>query len=97
MSAADNCRAKAAKLFAKAETESNQTVRAEFENLAEAFLRVAEQAERDAAFAAETELPSPKIPGHRPPLSFKTGGSSKCGDSAIGGKADMRRTDQSII
>ena len=62
MSAADNCRAKAAKLFAKAkaETESNQTVRAEFENLAEAFLRVAEQAERDAAFAAETELPSPK-------------------------------------
>ena len=61
MSAADNCRAKAAKLFAKAETESNQTVRAEFENLAEAFLRVAEQAERDAAFAAETELPSPKF------------------------------------
>ena len=59
MSAADNYRAKAAKLFAKAETESNQTVRAEFENLAEAFLRVAEQAERDAAFAAETELPFP--------------------------------------
>ena len=61
MSAADNYRAKAAKLFVKAETESNQTVRAEFENLAEAFLRVAEQAERDAAFAAETELPSPKL------------------------------------
>ena len=59
MSAADNYRAKAAKLFAKAETESNQTVRAEFENLAE-FLRVGRQAERDAAFAAETELPSPK-------------------------------------
>ena len=39
MSAADNYRAKAAKLFAKAETESNQTVRAEFENLAEVFAR----------------------------------------------------------
>jgi hypothetical protein len=46
--------------FLPAETENNQTVRAEFENLAEAFLRVAEQADRDAAFAAETELPSPK-------------------------------------
>ena len=60
MSAAGNYRAKAVELLARAETENNQTVRAEFENLAEAFLRVAEQAEHDAAFAAETELPSPK-------------------------------------
>jgi len=51
MSAAGNYRAKAVELLARAETENNQTVRAEFENLAEAFLRVAEQAERDAAFA----------------------------------------------
>jgi len=60
MSAAGNYRAKAVELLARAETENNQTVRAEFENLAEAFLRVAVQAEHDAAFPAETELPSPK-------------------------------------
>jgi hypothetical protein len=60
MSAAGNFRAKAVELFARAEIENNQTIRAEVENLAEAFLRVAEQAEHDAAFAAETELPSPK-------------------------------------
>ena len=42
MSAAGNYRAKAVELLARAETENNKTVRAEFENLAEAFLRVAE-------------------------------------------------------
>ena len=47
MSAGDNYLAKSLELLGKAETENDPTLRAEFENLAAAFRRLAEQAERN--------------------------------------------------
>ena len=41
MSAGDNHRAKALELLSRAEIENDLTMRAEFENLAAAFLRLA--------------------------------------------------------
>jgi hypothetical protein len=58
MAAGDNYRAKALQLLAKAEVETNPDIRADFENLAAAFMRLAEQAERNAALTIEFELPS---------------------------------------
>jgi hypothetical protein len=58
MAAGDRYRAKALELLARADGESDQSVKAEFENLAAAFLRLAEQAERNAALTIEFELPS---------------------------------------
>jgi hypothetical protein len=58
MAAGDNYRAKALELLAKAEVETNPDIRADFENLAAAFMRLAEQAERNAALTIEFELPS---------------------------------------
>ncbi len=66
MSPGDNYRAKALELLAKAEIENDLTMRAEFENLAAAFLRLAEQAERNAAFVVEFELPSEKDSDPKP-------------------------------
>jgi hypothetical protein len=60
MSAGDNYCAKALELLARAEIENDLTIRAELENLAAAFLRLAEQAERNAAFVVEFELPTEK-------------------------------------
>ena len=53
----DNYRAKALELLARAETETNPTIRAEFENLAAAYLRLAEQAERNSGLVIDFELP----------------------------------------
>jgi hypothetical protein len=50
MSAGDNYLAKSLELLGKAENESDPTLRAEFENLAAAFRRLAEQAERNQNF-----------------------------------------------
>ena len=66
MSPGDNNLAKALELFARAEAENDPVIRAEFENLAAAFLRLAEQAERNTAFVVEhpTEKhsnPKPKL------------------------------------
>jgi NTP pyrophosphatase (non-canonical NTP hydrolase) len=58
MSPGDNFRAKALELLDRAETQDNRELREELENLAAAFLRLAKQAKRDAAFAAETEVRS---------------------------------------
>ena len=66
MSAGDNHRAKALELLARAEIENDLTIRAEFENLAAAFLRLAEQAERNAAFVVEFELPTEKDSDRKP-------------------------------
>ena len=60
MSAGDNYCAKALELLARAESENDPVIRTEFENLAAAFLRLAEQAERNAAFVVEFELPTEK-------------------------------------
>jgi hypothetical protein len=54
----DNYRAKALELLARAETETNPAIRAEFENLAAAYLRLAEQAERNSGLIIDFELPS---------------------------------------
>ncbi|MFY9757377.1 MAG: hypothetical protein WAK37_15680 [Pseudolabrys sp.] len=52
--------AKALELLARAEIESDPQMRAELENLAAAFLRLAEQAERNAQFDLAYEPTSPK-------------------------------------
>jgi hypothetical protein len=53
---------RAAELSAKAQTESAGAEKFEFENLARAYLRLAEQAERNLA-AMVREKPQKKIPG----------------------------------
>ena len=58
MVAGDGYRVKALELLARADGENDQTIKAEFENLAAAFLRLAEQAERNAALLVEFDLPS---------------------------------------
>jgi hypothetical protein len=58
MVAGDRYRAKALALLALADGENDQTAKAEFENLAAAFLRLAEQAERNAALIIEFDFPS---------------------------------------
>ena len=50
MSAGDNYLAKSLELLGKAENENDPTLRAEFENLAAAFRRLAEQAARNQNF-----------------------------------------------
>jgi len=44
-------------LVGRAEVESSPVFKAEFENLASAYLRLAEQAERNTALIVEFELP----------------------------------------
>ena len=58
MAAGDRYRAKTLELLARADGEKDQTVRADLEHLAAAFLRLAEQADRNAALTIEFELPS---------------------------------------
>jgi len=55
-------RTKALELLARADGEIDPQIRAEFENLAAAFLRIAEQAERNTKLTIEFELP-PKREG----------------------------------
>ena len=58
MAAGDGYRAKALALLAQADGQNDQTIKAEFENLAAAFLRLAEQADRNVALTIEFLLPS---------------------------------------
>jgi len=57
----DSYRAKTLELLARAEIESDPQMRAELENLAAAFLRLAEQAERNSQLDLTYEPPPPKI------------------------------------
>jgi hypothetical protein len=57
----DKYRAKALELLARAETETDPQIRAEFENLATSYLRLAEQAERNSYFDVTYEPPPPKV------------------------------------
>jgi len=66
MVAGDRYRAKALELLAMADGENIQTVKAEFEKLAAAFLRLAEQAERNAALTIEFLLPSDEEGNEKP-------------------------------
>jgi hypothetical protein len=60
VTAGDGYRAKALELLTRADVETDSRMRAEFENLAAAFLLLAEQAERNTKFVIEFELPSEK-------------------------------------
>jgi hypothetical protein len=68
MTTGDGYRAKALELLARADGEIDSPMRAEFESLAAAFLRLAEQAERNAALI-ELELPLEN--GDRPKIKSK--------------------------
>jgi hypothetical protein len=57
----DKYRAMALELLARAETESDPQIRAEFENLAASYLRLAEQAEVNSRLDVTYEPPPPKI------------------------------------
>jgi hypothetical protein len=57
VTAGDGYRAKALDPLTRANVETDSQMRAEFENLAAAFLRLAEQAERNTKLVIEFELP----------------------------------------
>jgi hypothetical protein len=62
MAVGDNYRAKALELLAHAETEKDPAARTELENLAAAYLRLAEQAERNSGLVIDFELPKVNDP-----------------------------------
>ena len=62
MATGDGYRAKALELLARADGETDPHLRAELENLAAAFLRLAEQAERNTKLIIEFEPPPEKKP-----------------------------------
>jgi len=68
MVAGDKYRGRALELLARAEGETHPEIRAELENLAAAFLRLAEQAERNTKLAIEFEIP-PEESGDTKPKS----------------------------
>src|SRR4029453_7549024 len=61
MTSGDNYLFRAAEFFAKAESETNPEMRAGFENLARAYLRLAEQALRNAQTDIIYEPAPPKL------------------------------------
>ena len=67
MAVGDHYRAKALELLAHAETERDSLARAELENLAAAYLRLAEQAERNSGLTIEFDLPPGKETPRRKP------------------------------
>jgi hypothetical protein len=57
MKSGERHRAKAFELLNRAAIEKSPVLKAEFENLATAYLRLAEQVERNTALIVEFELP----------------------------------------
>jgi len=67
MAVGDHYRAKALELLAHADTERDPQARAELENLAAAYLRLAEQAERNSGLTIEFDLtPGKENPRRKP-------------------------------
>jgi hypothetical protein len=66
MTSGDNYRAKALELLARAETETDSELRRDFASLGAAYLRLAEQAERNTKLVVEFEL-LPEKTGNRKP------------------------------
>jgi hypothetical protein len=60
MTAGNEYRVKAAEFRAKAATENDPEIKAEFESLARAYLRLAEQAERNSELDLTYETPPTK-------------------------------------
>ncbi|MFN3659204.1 MAG: hypothetical protein ACK4UO_18310 [Pseudolabrys sp.] len=58
MTTGDDYRAKAATLRARAQREADPAIAADFENLALAYLRLAEQADRNKSFEAGGRPPA---------------------------------------
>jgi hypothetical protein len=63
MTSGDGYRRKAAEFTLMAEAESDAELRAEFEHLAVAYLRLAEQADRNSLTDIVYETPLPKLGG----------------------------------
>ena len=61
MAAGDQYRIKAAEFHAQAQSMANPKLRAGFANLAKAYLRLAEQADRNALVDVVYEPPPPKL------------------------------------
>src|SRR6266576_5874 len=61
MSGADHYRIRAAKFHSKAQNETDPELRARFENLARAYLRLAEQADRNSQTDVVSEPPVPTL------------------------------------
>jgi hypothetical protein len=61
MYAGDDYRIKAADMNAKAKAETNLQTRAELEHLALAYLRLADQADRNATLISSTEQSAPPL------------------------------------
>jgi hypothetical protein len=63
MAAGDHYRFKAAEMYAKGRAEPNEPLKRDFENLALAYLRLADQADRnadtDVVYETPTERPQP--------------------------------------
>jgi hypothetical protein len=57
MTPGERYKAKALELLARAQVERDPQLRTEFETLAAAFLRLAEQAERNTKFVIDFEMP----------------------------------------
>jgi hypothetical protein len=57
----DQYRIKAAEFHARARCVSSERLRAQFENLAKAYLRLAEQADRNTELDVTYEPPPPKL------------------------------------
>jgi len=61
MADADRYRIRAAELHAQAQSETNPRVRSGYEDLAHAYLLLAEHAERNAEYDVIFEPPPPKL------------------------------------
>jgi hypothetical protein len=61
MGAGDQYRIKAAEFHARAQSGATPRIRVQFENLAKAYLRLAEQADRNERVDLVYEPPPPKI------------------------------------
>ena len=61
MAFGDQYRIKAADLRAWAQSEANPRIRVEFENLSKAYLRLAEQADRNSHLDVTYEPPPPRL------------------------------------
>ena len=66
MTAGDDYRGKAIEFRAKAQVESDPKLKAEFEHLARAYLRLAEQAERNSQMDVTYETPAKKAVDQKP-------------------------------
>ena len=66
MASGDSYRAKVLELLARAETENDPELRRSFENLAAAYMRLAEQADRNTKLVIDFETPAEETSDPKP-------------------------------